>query len=85
MMPIPMTHIKKHEPTSSLLRAIFKYGVVSFRLTDTTTLGDIAQRLDDVRASHIGAPVSINVRFDTVADDRLKRRHPIRRHRAFQL
>jgi hypothetical protein len=70
-----MTHVKKHEPTSSLLRAIFEYGVVSFRLTETTTLRDIAQQLD-VRASHIGAPVSIKVRFDTGVDRRLKRRMP---------
>lgn len=71
MAYIQSTFINRKRPATSLLRAIFEDGVVSFRLSDVATLADVAERLDSVRALHIGAPVSINVTFNAIEDDRL--------------
>jgi hypothetical protein len=69
----PMTCVKKEKPKSSLLKAIFEHGTVSFELSDTATLADIAQRLDDATPLHVGAPVTIDVTFSPVAIDRQRR------------
>ena len=70
MTYMPKTYVRKARPKPTLLRAIFERGAVSFELSDTATLADIAQRLDDVAPLHIGAPLAIDVTFSPVATRR---------------
>ena len=66
----PMTYIKKEKPGSSFVMAMFEHGAVSFRLSATATLADIAERLNDASTLHIGRPVAIDVTFNPVVAGR---------------
>lgn len=63
-----MTYHKREKPAASFVTAMFEDGAVSFNLLKSATLGDIAERLNDVAALHIGAPVAIDVTFNPVAN-----------------
>lgn len=70
MLYTPTTYVRKKNPSSRLLTAIFGDGAVSFRLSDTATLGDIAERLSEFRTLHVGVPISIDVTFNPVSGER---------------
>jgi hypothetical protein len=71
MTYIPTSSVRKTKLKPTLLKAIFEDGAVLFRLSDTATLGDIAQRLDDVGPLHIGGPLAIDVTFSPIAHSQL--------------
>jgi hypothetical protein len=62
-------YAKKRKPNSSFVMAMFERGAVSFRLSATATLGDVAERVGDIGTSRIGAPVAIDVTFNPAAKD----------------
>jgi hypothetical protein len=61
MIYAPMTYIKEQKRASSFVMAMFERGAVSFNLSSTATLADVAQRVADVENLRLGAPVAINV------------------------
>lgn len=67
---------KTGKPASSFVMAIFERGAVSFRLSAKATLSDIAERVGDIDALHIGAPVAIDVTVNPAARDLPRRAAP---------
>jgi hypothetical protein len=54
-----------NRPPAPHVTALFSDGTHSFVLSEGATLAELATRVDDLGASHEGAPIAIHVEFDS--------------------